>query len=332
MPYKINGKIEDRVLLHYVPHGIDSVCFHPLPKDDKALNDFRNKMFGSKGADEFVILYNSRNVHRKRTSNIILAYRQFCDNLPPQIAQKCSLVLHTEIMQDAGTNLLAVKEALCPDYNIVFSPGKMTPQDMNILYNIADVTVNASSNEGFGLSVAESIMCGTPVIVTVTGGLQDQIGQTDNDGKDVVFTADFGSNNVGKFKNHGPWSYPVYPVTRLIQGSIPTPYIFDDLAKWEDFADGFMYFYMMGNKKREACGAEGRRWALNEGGLNSKNMGAQFITAMEFVFENWQKPKNFSLHTVKDYVGNTMKRGHLGFEIPTIDTAKLQQKIDGLKV
>lgn len=324
---RMNGK----TLLHYVPHGIDNETFFPIAKDDPKLVEFRKKVFAGNDP-EFVILYNSRNVHRKRTSNIILAYRQFCDSLPKEKALKCSLVLHTEIMQEAGTNLLAVKEALCPEYNIVFSPGKLTPTDMNLLYNIADMTVNASSNEGFGLSVAESIMCGTPITVAVTGGLQDQIGQVDDEGKPIVFSADFGSNNVGKYKKCGAWAYPVWPVTRMIQGSIPTPYIFDDLTKWEDFAEGFMYWYLMGDKKREACGAEGRRWALNEGGLNAKNMGQQFIDGMEYVFKNWDRPKRFGLFSVKDYVGNTMTNGHMGFEVPKIDTDALLKRIEAIAV
>ena len=47
----------------------------------------------------------------------------------------------------------------------------ITPKDMNLMYNMADVTVGISSNEGFGLSTAESLMAGTPIIVNVTGGL-----------------------------------------------------------------------------------------------------------------------------------------------------------------
>ena len=326
-----DATMEGKSLLHYVPHGIDSEIFKPVAKDDAQFVEFRKRLFGEREV-EFSIFYNSRNVHRKRTSNIILAYRQFCDNLPKEKAEKCTLILHTEIMQDAGTNLLAVKEALCPDYNIVFSPGKLSPAEMTFMYNIADVTVNASSNEGFGLSIAESIMCGTPVITTVTGGLQDQIGQVNDEGKPVEFSADFGSNNIGRYKTCGKWAYPVWPATRMIQGSIPTPYIFDDIAKWEDFGEGFMYWYLMGAAKREACGAEGRRWALNEGGLNSKNMGDQFISGMEYVFDKWVKPKNFGVWSVKDYVGNTMTDGHLGFEIPKIDTDTLLKKIEAVTV
>jgi hypothetical protein len=161
----------------------------------------------------------------------MLAYKMFCDNLPKEEAAKCCLMLHTEVRQDAGTYLIAVKEAFCPEYDVVFSPNKISPEDMCLLYNIADVTINLSSNEGFGLSTAESLMCGTPIIVAVTGCLQDQIGQVQDDGSPIVFDRDFGTNNVGKYKKHGVWAFPCWPVTRCIQGSIPTPYIFDDLTK-----------------------------------------------------------------------------------------------------
>lgn len=329
---KDEGPMNGRTLLQYVPHGIDSEMFKPLPKDHPGVKEFKKQLFSGRDY-KFTLLYNSRNVHRKRTSNIIMAYRTFCDNLPKEEAKKCVLVLHTEIMHEAGTNLLAVKEALCPDYDIIFSPSKLPPEHMALLYNCADVTVNASSNEGFGLSVAESIMCGTPVTVAVTGGLQDQIGQTTDDGQPVEFDIDFGSNNIGRYKKHGVWAYPVWPVTRLIQGSIPTPYIFDDLTKWEDFAEGFMYWYLMGADKREACGQKGREWALGEGGLNAKNMGQTLIDGMEYVFKNWTKPKRFGLYTVKHHVGNKMPDNkHMGFPIPVIDKAAIEQQIAAVEV
>ena len=88
----------------------------------------------------------------------------------------------------------------------------------------------------------------------------------------------------------------------------------------------------MDPKKREACGAEGRRWALNEGGLNSKNMGQTFIDGMEYVFQNWQKPKRFGVFSQKDYVGNTMKEGRMGFEWPKIDKDALLKKIEAVAV
>jgi glycosyltransferase involved in cell wall biosynthesis len=321
MPLKNN-----KILLHYVPHGINSDIFKPLPKDDKALRLHRKKLFGDKEY-EFVVFYNSRNIQRKRTSNIILAFRAFCDNLTPEQADKCVLLLHTEKVLDAGTDLPAVKEALCNKYNVIFDESKCSPEEMNLNYNIADITVNITSNEGFGLSSAESIMCGTPIIVNVTGGLQDQIGQLDDNGNPVEFSLNFGSNHVGKYKTHGIWAKPVWPTARYIQGSVPTPYIFDDICKWEDVAGAIMYWYLAGDKIRENCGAEGRRWALNEGGLNHKNLAAQFKLGMNYVLNNF-KPKNqFSLHTVDEYVGQRPPFDSIGGEIPTLNKKEIEAEV-----
>jgi len=317
---------DGKTVLHYVPHGINKTIFRPLPKDDANIKKKRKEIFGNKDY-EFVIFYNSRNVQRKRTSNIMLAYKAFCDNLTKEEAAKCVLVLHTEIRQDAGTDLIAVKEALCPEHDVIFSTAKYSPEDMNVLYNIADITINLSSNEGFGLSTAESLMAGTPIIVAVTGGLQDQIGQTKDDGSEIVFDLNFGSNNVGKYKKHGVWAWPCYPPVQCIQGSIPTPYIFDDMTRWEDAADGFMYWYLMGDVKRTECGQKGRDWALTDGGINSENMCNQFIKCMDYTLANFKPVKTFGIFTEKDYVGNLMPGG-MGFEIPVIDKEKLKKQLE----
>ena len=324
------GDLTGKSILHYVPHGINAVTFKPIPKDDTLLVKRRKEILGDKDY-KFVLFYNSRNVQRKRTSNIMLAYKAFCDNLTKEEADKCVLVLHTEVRCDAGTDLIAVKEAFCPEYNIVFSPGKYTPDDMNFLYNIADVTVNLSSNEGFGLSTAESLMSGTPIIVAVTGGLQDQIGQVKDDGSPIEFDDNFGTNSIGKYKKHGVWAYPCWTKVRCVQGSIPTPYIFDDMTKWEDCAEGMMYWYLMGDEKRTKCGAEGRRWALNEGGINAENMCAQFTKCMNFTLENFKPVKQFGLYTADDYCGNKMEGG-MGFEIPVIDKEKLKQEAEAVAI
>ena len=315
----------NKTVLHYVPHGINSEVFHPIPSDDSILKRRRKEIFGGKEY-EFVIFYNSRNVQRKRTSNIMLAFKAFCDNLPKEKAAKCVMVLHTEVRQDAGTDLAAVKEAFCPEYDVVISTAKYTPEDMNVMYNIADVTINLSSNEGFGLSTAESLMAGTPIIVAVTGGLQDQTGQVKDDGSPIVFDLHFGSNNVGKYKKHGVWAYPVYPTSQCVQGSIPTPYIFDDMSRWQDAAEGMMYWYLAGADKRELFGMKGRQWALNEGGINAKNMCGQFVKCMDYTLKNFKPVKTFGIFTEKDYVGNLMPGG-MGFEIPVIDQEKIKQQL-----
>lgn len=317
--------VKGKHLLHYVPHGINSDTFKPLDMEDQKVVNFKRSIFGDKQYD-FVFFYNSRNINRKRTSNIMLAFRTFCDNLPKEKSEKCILVLHTEVVLDAGTNLSVIGKTFLSGYNYLFLQNKYSPDDMNILYNIADVTINISSNEGFGLSIAESIMSGTPVIVNVTGGLQDQVGFVDENDKPIEFDLDFGSNNVGKYKKHGVWAKPVFPSTRVVQGSPPTPYIFDDLCKWEDVAEAMMYWYVMTPNIRETYGLEGRRWALNEGGLNHKNLANQFIEAMDFTLENFVPENKFSLHTDEEYVDCKMPNNCLGFEIPKIDVEKIKSE------
>jgi len=260
-----------------------------------------------------------------------LAYKTFCDNLPIEKAKKCCLVLHTEPRQDAGTDLIAVKEAFCPEYDVVFSTARLNPDDMNFMYNIADITINLSSNEGFGLSTAESLMAGTPIIVAATGGLQDQIGQVKDDGSPIVFDRDFGSNSCGKYRKHGVWAKAIWPTARCVQGSIPTPYIFDDLTKWEDAAEAMMYWYVMPKNKRISCGIEGRRWALNEGGINAENMCNQFITCIDYTLEKFRPVKNLGLFTDKDYVGHLMP-GNMGFEVPKLDINKLEEEANSVLV
>lgn len=319
--------VKGKHLLAYCPHGINSIMFKPLDKTTAFFKEKRSHLFNGKDY-KFVVLFNSRNTHRKHPANLMLAYRMFCDNLPPEESSQCVLLLHTEIIQDAGTDLYATKEAVCPNYAVLFSEQKLPPEDMCVMYNIADITANVSSNEGFGLSIAESIMCGTPVIATVTGGLQDQIGQTDDNGNPIEFTLEFGSNHNGKYKNHGVWAKPVYPAVRTIQGSPPTPYITDDIVKWEDIAEAIMYWYKMGATKRQQCGLAGREWAIGEGGINAKNMCDQFTAAIDFTLNHFVPEKQFSLHTVDEHTGNLQPNNSLGFEIPTINMETIEKDIE----
>ena len=125
---------------------------------------------------EFIVFYNNRNIRRKMPGDVILAFKTFCDSLSPEEADKCCLLMHTAPVDENGTDLPVVAKTLCPEYKVYFSANKIEPKQLNHLYNMADVTINIASNEGFGLGTCESLMAGTPIIVNVTGGLQDQCG------------------------------------------------------------------------------------------------------------------------------------------------------------
>ena len=126
------------------------------------------------------------------------------------------LLMHTNPRDENGTDLIAVAEAMAKDKKVKFSTAKRSPQELNYLYNLADVTINIASNEGFGLGTAESVMAGTPMIVNVTGGMQDQCGFR-LDGK-LLTAKDYSEihslHDRKKWKDnprltHGSWAKPV---------------------------------------------------------------------------------------------------------------------------
>ncbi len=318
--------VKRKHLLHLVPHGINSNEFKPLEKNHPSILKLKKEYFKDKDYS-FVVGFNSRNAHRKHPANLILAFKSFCASISKEEAAKCALVLHTDEVCEAGTDLTATIKAMAPECNIYIDDSRKTPDEMIAFYNICDVVANISSNEGFGLSIAESIMCGTPVIATVTGGLQDQLGITDDNGKPVEFNLEFGTNCTGRYRNHGKWARPIWPKVHNVQGSPPTPYILDDLTNYDDIADAIAYWYVAGSEKREECGAEGRRWAMNEGGISAKNMCDQFIKAMDYTLEHFEPSKKFDVFTYDGYDTKSLPRNTLGFELHKVNIEKIKSEI-----
>ena len=285
----------------YIPHGINTKRYHPLPSTDEKLKEMRNTLFGGAEVD-YVVFYNSRNIRRKQTSDILLAFSEFIKKLPEDKASKCRLVLHTQPVDDNGTDLPAVIRDVTPNIQnlVVFSAARLEAAGLNYLYNIADVTINISSNEGFGLGTCESLMCGTPIIVNVTGGLQDQCGFMTDEGEyldpEKHFTYEWGTNHDGRYKKHGDWAFPVFPSNRSLQGSPLTPYIFDDRVKFEDAADRIMEVYLLGRDERKRRGELGRQYGLGVGQFTAERMCELFIEHIDNTIDNvWKPRKRFEL-------------------------------------
>jgi glycosyltransferase involved in cell wall biosynthesis len=256
-----------------------------------------------------------------------MAFKSFCSSIDQEQAKKCALIMHTDKVCEAGTDLVATVQAICPEYKVVLDESRRSPEEMVAFYNLADVVANVSSNEGFGLSIAEAIMCGTPVIATVTGGLQDQLGIVTDEGKPVEFNLEFGTNSTGRYKKHGVWAKPIWTKVQNLQGSPPTPYIMDDLTNYTDIADAIAYWYLVGSDKREQYGSEGRRWAMNEGGINSLNMCDQFIKAMDFTLTNFTPVKQFDIFTEVGYDIKSLPNDKLGFDLHTVNLEAIKQTI-----
>jgi glycosyltransferase involved in cell wall biosynthesis len=284
-------------IIQYVPHGLNEEIFRPLDKTDKELVEFKKKLFGGKEFD-FVMFFNSRNIRRKQIPDTLLAYRLFVDSLTDEQARKCAFVLHTQVVDDNGTDLEAVREMLFGSdskYNIIFSDHVLDPRGMNLLYNSTDVQILLTNNEGWGLSLTEAILAGNPIIANVTGGMQDQM-RFSKKGKWINFTADFPSNHNGTIKEHGEWAFPVYPANRSIQGSPLTPYIWDDRCNAEDAAEQIKAVYNLSKEERQARGLKGREWALSEeAGFTGEKMGQNVIKTLDKLFATWKPREKYEL-------------------------------------
>lgn len=269
--------------LRYIPHGVSNI-FKPLDPSDVRVQEFRRAFYGENDKVTFRLLYNARNLGRKRVGDLILAWRNFCDLIGEERAKKCELVMHTDIVDNAGTDLHAVREALTdPRYvNIRFIPNRFSTEDMNVMYNTADAVILVSSNEGWGLSVTEALNVGKMIIGSVTGGIQDQMRFEDEAGNWINFTREFPSNNGGRYKKCGKWAEPVFITSRSLVGSPLTPYIFDDKMDVRDIAKAIKNVYDLTPEERAARGMKGREWATgNEAGFTSEKMGERIIEGIE---------------------------------------------------
>jgi|TARA_B100001093_G_scaffold82558_1_gene73974 glycosyltransferase involved in cell wall biosynthesis len=291
----------------YVPHGINEKHFYPVKNEKERLemNKMKSELF--QGLDiEFCMLYNNRNIRRKMTSDTILAFKEFAYRLPKEQRDKTAFVLHTQPIDNNGTDLPAVVQQMCPDLNIIFSTNKLSSQHLNYLYNISDLTINLASNEGFGLGTCESLMSGTPIVVNVTGGLQDQCGFrlkdkhiTYQDYKDIHSLHDWRKWENNKDLTHGEWVKPVWPKSRSLQGSPPTPYIFDDRCDWIDAADSIQHFYDMTLEERKECGFKGHEFVTGDDAMMSaRAMCGLFIDHMETAFDKWTPRERYEVYKV----------------------------------
>jgi glycosyltransferase involved in cell wall biosynthesis len=277
--------------IKYVPHGINPETFKPL---ETVSDEMKKVVHGDKEYD-FVLFYNNRNIRRKQPSDVIYAYKLFCDSLPKEKAEKCLLLMHTASVDENGTDLPAVIEALCP-YDVKFTGLKLEQDKLNEIYNVVDCTINIANNEGFGLTTAESLMAGTPIIANVTGGLQDQMGFNFSEDDYISIGSLHNKDKSKHLVQEGEWVVPIWPAAINLNGSVPTPYIFDDRVNNEEVAKAISSMYELGKEKRKENGLKGREFMINN--LSNKIMCDKMIEGIEETLENWKPRKRFDLYKI----------------------------------
>lgn len=213
-----------------IPHTYDSSSFKKLPQSE--VDSFKKEHFG--GLDKTVFFFNNRNIQRKNLSSLLWWFKSFIN----KTGENASLLIHTDPHESTGVNVEDVIKQLDFEKNqVMISPVKYPPEKLAMIYNAVDCTINISEAEGFGLSTLESLACGTPILVTETGGLKEQV----TDGKSM-----FGIS--------------IKPSVRTVVGSQSIPYIYQDRISEEQFIKAAEEFCSLSSEERNKMGTEGMKY------------------------------------------------------------------------
>lgn len=250
---------------HYLPHAIDPSKFRPLTSEE--IQELKQKADFS--TDKFVVFWNNRNARRKQSATLIFWFKEFLDRVGHDNA---SLIMHTDPHDVNGPNLHAVlREVGLTSGEVKFSTNKLDFDQMAAMYNLADVTVNISDAEGFGLSTLESLACGTPIIVNMTGGLQEQV----TDGEEW-----FG---VG-----------IEPASKSVIGSQDIPFIYEDRISKEDFVNALEKIYNMSKDERKELGLKGKNHVDNKYNFEKHiDRWEEVLKGVHKKYGSWEKRKNY---------------------------------------
>ena len=247
----------------YLPHAVNSEIFHKLSKDET----LKYKQESGVPTDKFVFFWNNRNARRKQSGTLIFWFKEFLDKVGHD---KATLIMHTEPHDPNGQDLNAIVKALdLTDGQVMISTQKVPPQHLNLIYNLVDCTINISDAEGFGLATLESLSAETPIIVNMTGGLQEQV--TD------------GTNWFG---------VGIEPASRAVIGSQEVPYIFEDRLNKDDFINALLKIYNMPEEEREELGRMGKQHV--EANYNFNDFEERWVTLIDQITEehgSWENRK-----------------------------------------
>lgn len=139
---------------------------------------------------KFVFMFVGQNFGlRKRIERLLKAYAILISE-SKQLKDRTHLHLHSLPMSIRGINLIKVISDLRIKNNVSFSYGTFrssgwSEECLNVLYNLADCNVSASSSEGFGLPTLESMACGVPNIGPNCSSFTELIGDGEQGEKDA---------------------------------------------------------------------------------------------------------------------------------------------------
>lgn len=233
LTHEIVNQVAPDVESKYIPHAVREDVFKPYTKEEK--EKIKEDLLGQdKG--KFIAFWNNRNARRKQSGTLLFWWKEWLDKR--NLHGKAQLIMHTEPKDPHGQDLVQIVNELKLNTNrqVLFSTQKVALEQMGAFYNIADVTINISDAEGFGLATLESLSCGTPIIANMTGGLQEQV------------IGPEGENGVA-----------IFPSSKAVIGSQQVPYIYEDRISKESFIAALDKMYSCGEEQRNELGMQGHR-------------------------------------------------------------------------
>ena len=259
----------------YLPHAVDSKVF--TKHDEEDVIEFTKSSFGDKyDENKFIFFWNNRNARRKQSGSLLFWFKTFLDKVGHD---KATLIMHTEVHDPHGQDLEAIVENLgLTNKEVLFSRTKVDPTVLSLMYNMADCTINISDAEGFGLATLESLSCETPILVNMTGGLQEQV----TDGEEW-----FG---VG-----------LEPTSKAVIGSQEIPFIYEDRLSEEVVVDAMLKMYNMTREEREELGRKGREHVMKN--YNFENFCESWDKTLTMIHEemgSWDNRRGYKTWELKE--------------------------------
>ena len=261
----------------YLPHAVDSNVFmqysNKNPDQVSAINEVKARIQDAsvnlKNPDKTVFFWNNRNARRKQSGTLIWWFKEFLDDVGHD---KATLLMHTDARDPHGQDLPHIINHLgVNDGQVLLSTQKIDSANLASMYNAADFTINISDAEGFGLATLESLSCGTPIIVNMTGGLQEQV----TDGK-----------------NWFGWG--IQPSSKAVIGSLQVPYIYEDRINQEDFSNTLKKALNISPAKYKKMSELGIKHVKNN--YSFEKFNNSWVELMDKIVEthgSWETRKNY---------------------------------------
>jgi len=281
LTYDIVREVSPEVFSHHIPHAVNSEFFYKYKTQEERerIDIIKNRLVSEssinhKNPNKKIFFWNNRNARRKQSGTLIWWFKQFLDDIGHD---KAMLLMHTDARDPHGQDLPHLIQHLgVDDGQVLLSTNKVPPSDLANIYNTVDFTINISDAEGFGLATLESLACGTPIIVNMTGGLQEQV----TDGKDW-------------------FGWGIQPSSKAVIGSLQVPYIYEDRISREDFHNTLKKALNVSNKSYKKMSLQGLNHVANN--YSFEQFNKNWVETIDKIIE-----RQGSWETRKDY-----KRWHL---------------------